>query len=96
VSLVERLTGVVLIGKVPNLSAAALNQRLLRMIRSFKQAHGLSFETITADNGTEFHWPYVGTESCPAAPIIAARRSTSALISVRVFMVVRTRQGQDT
>jgi IS30 family transposase len=55
VSLVERLTGLVLIGKVPNLSATALNQRLLRMIRSFEQAHGLSFETITADNGTEFH-----------------------------------------
>jgi IS30 family transposase len=55
VSLVDRLTGLVLIGKVPNLSAAALNQRLLRMIRSFEQAHGLSFETITADNGTEFH-----------------------------------------
>jgi transposase, IS30 family len=55
VSLVERLTGLVLIGKVPNLSAAALNQRLLRMIRSFEHAHGLSFESITADNGTEFH-----------------------------------------
>jgi IS30 family transposase len=47
VSLGERLTGLVLIDKVPNLSAAARNQRLLRMIRSFEPAHGLSFETIT-------------------------------------------------
>lgn len=55
VSLVERLTGLVLIGKLPNHSAAALNKRLLRMIRSFERKYGRSFKTITADNGTEFH-----------------------------------------
>jgi hypothetical protein len=37
------------------ISAAALNRRLLKMISSFEQKHGPSFETITADNGTEFH-----------------------------------------
>ena len=55
ISLVERVTGLVLIGKVPNLSAAALNRRLLKMISSFEEKHGPSFDTITADNGTEFH-----------------------------------------
>ena len=45
-----------LIGKLPNLSAAALNKRVLQMIHRFEREHGgLSFKTITADNGTEFH-----------------------------------------
>jgi len=55
VTLVERRTGVVLIGKLPNLSAAALNKRVLLMIRRFERTHGRSFKTVTADNGTEFH-----------------------------------------
>jgi transposase, IS30 family len=55
VSLVERFTGLTLIGKVPNLSAPELNKRLLRLIRRFEQEHGRCFSTITADNGTEFH-----------------------------------------
>lgn len=55
VTIVERVTGLVLIGKLPNLTAAALNRRVLLMIRRFEQRHGRSFKTITADNGTEFH-----------------------------------------
>lgn len=55
VTLVERATGLVLIGKLPNLTAAALNDRVLKMIRRFEKQHGPSFMTITADNGTEFH-----------------------------------------
>lgn len=55
VTIVERRSGLVLIGKLPNLSAATLNQRVLRMIRRFERKHGYSFKTITADNGTEFH-----------------------------------------
>jgi transposase, IS30 family len=55
VTLVERRTGVVLIGKLPNLSAASLNHRVLQLIRRFEHQHGRSFETLTADNGTEFH-----------------------------------------
>jgi IS30 family transposase len=55
VTLVERATGLVLIGKLPNLTADALNVRLLKMVRRFEQRHGPSFTTVTADNGTEFH-----------------------------------------
>ena len=55
VTLVERRSGLVLIGKLANLSAAALNKRLLQMIRRFERKHGPSFKTVTADNGTEFH-----------------------------------------
>jgi transposase, IS30 family len=54
VTLVERLTGLVLIGKLANLSTA-LNQRVAQLIRRFERTHGRSFKTITADNGTEFH-----------------------------------------
>jgi IS30 family transposase len=55
VTLVERKTGLVLIGKLPNLSARELNRRVLQMIRRFERQHGHSFKTVTADNGTEFH-----------------------------------------
>jgi IS30 family transposase len=55
VTLVDRAAGVTLVGKVPNLTAAALNKRVLRMIKRFEQRHGPSFTTVTADNGTEFH-----------------------------------------
>jgi IS30 family transposase len=51
VTLVERVTGCVLIGKLRHRTVAALNRRLLEMIRSLPHL----FKTITADNGTEFH-----------------------------------------
>ena len=51
VTLVERVSGYVLIGKLPARNAAELNKRLIPLIRQ----HPGKFRTITADNGTEFH-----------------------------------------
>lgn len=50
-TLVERVTGETLIGKLLNRTVAALNKRLLQFIRSRPD----DFKTITVDNGTEFH-----------------------------------------
>ena len=50
-TLVERLTGSVLIAHLPARNAAAVNRRLLQLIN--EQPH--LFRTITVDNGTEFH-----------------------------------------
>lgn len=50
-TLVERLTGCLLIAKLPARNAAAVNRRLLQIIS--EQPH--LFRTITVDNGTEFH-----------------------------------------
>ena len=51
VSLVERATGCVLLGKLRSRSVAATNRRVIQLIRS----HQHLFKTITVDNGTEFH-----------------------------------------
>ena len=51
VSLVERSTGAVLVGKLRRRNVVALNARLIEFIT----AHPGLFETITADNGSEFH-----------------------------------------
>lgn len=51
VSMVERKTGIVLIGKLENRTTASLNRRVIGMIKRHKGA----FQTITSDNGTEFH-----------------------------------------
>lgn len=50
-TLVERKTGYTLIGKLPNRTKAALNERLEYLL----EQHPKRFKTITADNGTEFH-----------------------------------------
>ncbi len=50
-TLVERKTGLVLIGKLTDRTTASLNRRVMRLIN---QQSGL-FTTITTDNGTEFH-----------------------------------------
>lgn len=50
-SIVERATGAVLIGKLSRRNVDAMNARLIELI----QAHPGLFKTITADNGTEFH-----------------------------------------
>ena len=50
VTLVERKTGLVLIGKLPDRTAESLSRRLTRLIRGAGRV-----ETVTADNGTEFH-----------------------------------------
>jgi IS30 family transposase len=49
-TLVERKTGLVLIGKLKDRTADSLSQRLTRLIRGAGRV-----ETVTADNGTEFH-----------------------------------------
>ena len=51
VTIVERKTGYTLIGKLKNRTQIELNNRVIPMIR--KHIH--NFETITSDNGTEFH-----------------------------------------
>jgi IS30 family transposase len=51
VTLVERTTGYVMIGKLRARTAAELNRVALRLIASAP----VPVETITADNGTEFH-----------------------------------------
>jgi transposase, IS30 family len=51
VSLVERKSGLLLIGKLGDRTTASLNRRVLHLIRR----HDAAFETVTADNGTEFH-----------------------------------------
>ena len=51
VTLVERATGCVLLGKLRSRSAAETNARVIQLIRK----HRHLFKTITVDNGTEFH-----------------------------------------
>ena len=51
VTIVERKTGFVQIGKLINSTAAQLNKRTIRLIDRFRDC----FKTITSDNGTEFH-----------------------------------------
>ena len=51
-TLVERKSGFVLIGKLHARTAAEANRAVLELIAR----HPSRVETITADNGTEFHW----------------------------------------
>lgn len=51
VSVVERKSGYVLIGKLTSRTAEQLNQRTIRLALR----HAEKFYTITADNGSEFH-----------------------------------------
>ena len=51
VTLVERRTGLVLVGKLADRTADSLSRRVTGIIGR----HAGAFETITADNGTEFH-----------------------------------------
>ena len=51
VTLVERKTGFVQIGKLRNRTALSLNKKTIALIRRDPDA----FKTITSDNGTEFH-----------------------------------------
>ena len=51
VTLVERKTGLVLIGKLADRTARSLSRRVVSLVSS----SGARFETVTADNGTEFH-----------------------------------------
>ena len=67
VTLVERTTGCVLIGKLRDHTAAALNDRVLQIIGDAPRL----FKTITADNGTEFH-SYKHIERLTGVPIYFA------------------------
>jgi IS30 family transposase len=58
-SLVERKSGLVIIGKLTSRTTAAVNARALSIIGPRRDL----FETITADNGTEFH-DYAAIERC--------------------------------
>lgn len=51
VTLVERVAGCVLVGKLPNHTVSALNRRVIQLIQEQPDL----FKTITVDNGTEFH-----------------------------------------
>ena len=51
VTLLERKTGFVMIGKLPNKSTVSLNKRTIKLISRDTD----NFKTITSDNGTEFH-----------------------------------------
>lgn len=51
VTLVERKTGYALIGKLPDRGRTELTERAVWLIRK----HPSQFQTITVDNGTEFH-----------------------------------------
>src|SRR5215207_9314718 len=51
VTLVERKSGLVLIGKLPDRTKESFNRRVVRLIRR----HAGAFKTVTADNGTELH-----------------------------------------
>lgn len=66
-SLVERVSGVVLIGKLRDRTAEVTTARAIELIRS----HGRLFKTITADNGTEFH-DYRSIEQATGATIYFA------------------------
>jgi IS30 family transposase len=51
VTLVERKTGLLLVGKLPDRTKESFNRRVIRLIRR----HAAAFVTITSDNGTEMH-----------------------------------------
>jgi len=62
VTLLERKTGFVMIGKLPNKSMASINKRTIKLISRDLN----NFKTITFDNGTEFHQYKEIEENCNA------------------------------
>ena len=78
VTLVERKSGTVLIGKLADRTANALTDRTIKLIRICPA----EFHTITADNGTEFHaYPIIeshtGVEFYFATPHRSWERGTN-------------------
>jgi transposase, IS30 family len=67
VSLVERKTGYVIIGKLQDRTKEVVTARTTQLIRH----HRKLFKTITADNGTEFH-DYKKIEQATGVPIYFA------------------------
>ena len=68
VTMVERSSGYVLIGKLANRTTDATNKRIIALIK----ASGLPFLTLTPDNGTEFH-NYAAIESATGVTVYFAR-----------------------
>ncbi|MCA1850500.1 MAG: IS30 family transposase [Acidobacteria bacterium] len=68
VSIVERRSGLLLIGKLKDRTTKSLNRRVIHLIRR----DGAAFKTVTADNGTEFHG-YKGIEARTRALFYFAR-----------------------
>lgn len=68
VTLVERATGYLLIGKLPNGTAKATSRRIIALIKN----SGLPFLTLTSDNGTEFHG-YAEIEAATGVLVYFAR-----------------------
>ena len=66
-TLVERVTGLVLIGKLKARTTKEANDWLIPVIRRYPEL----FKTITADNGTEFHG-YLDVEAVTGVPIYFA------------------------
>jgi transposase, IS30 family len=54
-TLVERVSGFSVIGKLANLTADAFNRRVLKLLARPTLGLRLIYRTFTADNGTEFH-----------------------------------------
>ena len=67
-TLVERKTGLVLIGKLKDRTARSLSRRATSLMRR----HAGRFETVTTDNGTEFH-DYQRIERLTGAAFYLAR-----------------------
>ena len=67
VTLVERKTGYLLVGKMRARTTAELNRATFALINRYPQA----FRTITADNGTEFHG-YRALEAVTGVPFYFA------------------------
>ena len=68
VTLVERKTGLVFIGKLGDRTADSLSRRAISLMRQ----RGGRFKTVTADNGTEFH-DYKRIEELTGAAFYFAR-----------------------
>jgi IS30 family transposase len=66
-SLVERKTGYLVLGKLPRRSSAAVNRRARRLILAQPRA----VQTLTVDNGTEFH-EYAALERATATRVYFA------------------------
>jgi IS30 family transposase len=67
-TLVERVSGLTLIGKLRNRTKEECNRRAIELIRR----HSYAFKSITADNGTEFHG-YKDIEAATGVPFYFAR-----------------------
>jgi IS30 family transposase len=71
VTLVERKTGFVMIGKLPSRT----KEHTIRAVVALIRRHPNRFRSITSDNGTEFHC-YRQIEAPPASPSTSRHPTT--------------------